>query len=336
MNKIYCLLTRKFLPPDISYIQSRLDKRIELIIPDSYDDGSMIKILNEKNVEVIIGTIPSEKVLSNAGYLKMIQVPWTGLDNINLTDINKEAVKEITICNSHSNAKPVAELAISLMFASIKWIPLYDKSLRTNDWRRPGGKSKYYAPELLCGKNIGIIGFGHIGFEISKMLKGFGVNISAINKSGKDKFDSGVKVADMTRMNKIISESDIIFLTLPLTEKTKNLIGKDEFLLMRKGCYLVNVSRGEIVNEEDLYNALKNGKIAGAAIDTWYCYPQRGNSETMPSKFNFGELDNVVLSPHRGGFVKDALPHLDDVILNVNNYADGKPLINKVNISESY
>ena len=333
MKKIYCLLTRRFVDTDIEYLQNHLDERIELVIPDNFEEKVLEDYLKNNKIEIMLGSIPNENLLRQTSELRLIQIPWNGIDNITLPDFIGDRV---TICNSHGNAKSVAELAVSLMLALLKWIPLHDASLRNNDWRRPGGKSTFYAPETVSGKKIGILGFGRIGFEISKILSGFDVMITAVNRTGVNKFNSDVVVNDVSMMNELLAVSDIIFITLPLTSKTTGFIGSKEFSLMKSSSYIVNVSRGDIINEKDLYEALVKKQIAGAALDVWYKYPSRGGSEASPSYYPFHKLENVVLSPHRGGFVKDALPHLDDVVENLNRYAKGNDLINIVNLAESY
>ena len=333
MKKVYCLVTRRFYNADIEYIKSKLNARIDLLIPGSYNNEELKNFIDNYKIEIILGTIPSRSLLDEAMDLKLIQIPWNGLDNVAFPEEIRNGVK---ICNSHSNSFVTAELAVSLMLALLKWIPVHDVSFRENDWRRPGGGTEFIPPETIRSKNVGILGFGHLGYEISRLLTGFDVNITAVNKSGINRFNSNIHVSNMTKINMFYKESDIIFVTVPLTSKTKNLIGTNEFNLMKNSAYLINTSRGAVINEEAFYNALKNKTIAGAAIDAWYNYPERGNSKISPSNFPFAELENVVMSPHRGGFVKKMLPHLDDAITNLNFYVEGKPLINVVDISETY
>lgn len=333
MKKINCLLTRKFNNQDIECLKESLSNKIQILIPDDYTDEGIINYFKNFPVEICLGEIPNSTVLKAAANLRLIQIPWNGIDNIPIpTDVNES----ITICNSHSNAASVAELAVALMFSLIKWIPLHDKSMRKNDWRRPGGSSAFIPPDLLQGKMIGIIGFGHIGYLTSRLLDGFNVSIQAVSRTGLDRFNSGVELNDISWLNDLLRQSDIVLITLPLTTKTRNLIGKAELELMKKSAYLVNVSRGSIIDEMALFYTLEQREICGAALDVWYAYPSRGKSVCEPSKYPFHKLENVVMSPHRGGFAKDIVPHLEDVIANLNNYANGKELINQVNISEFY
>jgi len=128
-----------------------------------------------------------------------------------------------------------------------------------------------------------------------------------------------------------------LFAAVPVPEDTRGLIHQAVFQAMKPTAYFINTSRGKIVVEEDLYNALKDGVIAGAAIDTWYKYPAPDNPQTTGSeKFPFHELNNLVMSPHRAGFAKGLMPHLDDAIENLNRLAAGRELINVVDLDAGY
>jgi len=107
-------------------------------------------------------------------------------------------------------------------------------------------------------------------------------------------------------LEKVIKESDFIVVAVPLTKETSGLIGEKELKLM-KGKYLINISRGIVVNEEALLKSLKENSLAGAAIDTWYQYPSLEQKEMLPSKYDFQKLNNVVISPHTAGYTDEAL-----------------------------
>jgi phosphoglycerate dehydrogenase-like enzyme len=329
----YCLLTRFFSDSDIAQLRNQLHPSIQLLRPNGFDDADLLAQLDQYPVEIFLGTVPSSAVLARARHLRLIQIPWNGLDNAGLP---VECDPQIQICNSHSNATAAAELAVSLMLALLKFIPLHDAALRQNQWRRPGGTLPFRPPEPLAGKSIGIAGYGHIGNEIRKMLAGFAVSVTALNQTGCDRFQSGIPVFPATQLAAFLAGCDVLFLALPLTAKTRDFISAPEFSQMKKNCYLINISRAALVNEEALYHALESGALAGAALDCWYTDPERGASFAVPSRFPFQKLENVVLSPHRGGFLKGQLPHFSDVIDNLNRFAEGRPLINVVNLAECY
>jgi phosphoglycerate dehydrogenase-like enzyme len=137
-------------------------------------------------------------------------------------------------------------------------------------------------------------------------------------------------------LEKVIKESDFIVVTVPLTQETKGLIGERELKLM-KGKYLINISRGTVINEEALYKSLKEGNLAGAAIDTWYQYPNSEQKEILPSKYDFHKLDNIIMSPHTAGYTDRALEeNIKSVFDNIVKIYYGEEPENRINPKLEY
>lgn len=329
-NTIQCLLTRKFWDRDINYLKKNVASDVEFVFPDEYSTEGLIRKLFDNKIKIMLGDVPDEKVLNAAKYLELIQIPWNGVEGLDFHLLEKF---DFTVCNSHSNSISVAELAIGLMFSCIKQIPSHDKALRKGNWRRPGAADCEF-PDLLYGKTVAIVGFGSVGQTIFKMLSGFNLTFIAVALHNK-KFN-GVPVFGPDKIHEVCSKADIIFISAPLTKKTYGLVNQNVFKSMKPRAYLINVGRAEIIEEESLYRALKNKVIAGAAIDTWYVQPSRGVSISPVSRFVFNKLDNLVMSPHRGGMIRDELLHLNDVVENLNRFANGDNLINVINIKEGY
>jgi phosphoglycerate dehydrogenase-like enzyme len=138
-------------------------------------------------------------------------------------------------------------------------------------------------------------------------------------------------------LNDLLAEADILVIALPLTRRTRGLIDAKAIGGMKPGSFLVNISRGEVVDEAALYEALAGKRLGGAAIDTWYRYPTAESPEVLPSqRFPFEKLDNLVMSPHRAGFSEGELPHLADAAENLNRLAAGRPLINQIDLEAQY
>ena len=171
-----------------------------------------------------------------------------------------------------------------------------------------------------------------------KFLSGLGAKCLAVDDKEYDETPDGLEaVYKPDQLMEAVKLADYFVLTIPLTPQTRGLINKQVFEAMKPSAYLINTSRGAIVAEEDLYNALSSKTIAGAAIDVWYNYPKSDNPTVMPSKdYPFQELDNLVLSPHRAGFTRGGHPHLDDAIENLNRFARGQELINVVHLDLGY
>ena len=154
---IKCLLTRKFWDQDLRYLRERVSPRIEFVVPDGYGPEALIRAA--PGAEIFLGDVPDATVLDAARELRLIQIPWTGVDQV---DFDSLRTRTFQICNSHSNSRSVAELGMALLLACLKQIPSHDAALRRGDWRRPGA-SNFVMPERLGGKTVGLLGFGAVG-----------------------------------------------------------------------------------------------------------------------------------------------------------------------------
>lgn len=331
------LLTKPFFNTDIEYIKSKLNKQVEIIMPADFSEDAMIKVVPE--ADVLFGAFITERLLEAAKNVKFIQVPWTGVDNLDFGLLKKH---KVTICNSHSNATIVAEHAVALMFDAAKKISYHDRLLRQGNWNRPKpDHSNEVLPfsQIISNSKIGIIGFGAIGKKIYQMLSGFSCQFKVFTKDsvGDYSLNQNIEVFSPEEKDKNLSDLDFVFIAIPLTDETKGALNHTFFNSMSRKAIIINISRGAVFNEKDLYNALFNKTIAGAAIDTWYNYPDKENPITHPSKqYDFHLLNNLVLSPHRAGFIDGSFPHLDDAIENLNRLAEGKGLINIISLDKKY
>lgn len=328
------LLLRSFFENDLQYIKNKLYKGIEIITPPSFDEDTLS--LYAREADVFLGATLTESLLINAKKLKFVQVPWTGVDNLNFELLNKF---NITVCNSHSNAGVVAEHAIALMFDAAKKITYHDKLLREGVWNRPSKENNpYMSPfsKKIFGSSIGILGFGAIGKSIACYLKGFECKITAYNTNGQGKHDL-VSFAKLQNSYGKLSEHDFLFIALALTTQTRGLIDNTILGKLKQDAVLINVSRGEVINENDLFVFLEKHSDFIACLDTWYQYPTAQQQCVSPSKKNeFHLLDNIIMSPHRAGMVSGELPHLDDVIENLNRCFRGESLINIISYKNRY
>jgi phosphoglycerate dehydrogenase-like enzyme len=189
---------------------------------------------------------------------------------------------------------------------------------------------------ILANQTVCILGYGNIGRRMGKMLIAFGTKVIAVANNRHD-YPEVYQLYESSRLIEAVSQADICVCALPLIPQTKGLINKETIGKMKKGCLFVNLSRADIVIEDDMYAALVEGTIAGFASDVWWNTPGRNESESCVSTHNkFEDLENVVLSPHRAGYVEGALPHLDDAIINIAKLALGEQLINIVDLKGGY
>lgn len=278
-------------------IQDILGDAAEVVLSDTTTDSILEK---GRDVDIIASNRVPRELLETGSRLKMVQTFAAGVENIDFSAIKDH--DNIIVCNSHINAAEVAEYAITLLFAVAKNIIPSDRELRKGDWKYAfGGPS----PNIeIRNKTCLIIGLGSIGSEIAKRLKGFDVRIYAATRSGSSKHSDLVdKLVKIDEVKPLVEESDFIILSLPLTPGSEGLVNENFISLMKEDSILVNISRGSIVNEKALYDALRDNRIRGAGLDVWWRYPKKWRGKGYPpSDVPFQELDNLVASPHRAGY----------------------------------
>lgn len=262
---------------------------------------------------VLITGYATEEQLRNCPMLETLIVPFAGIPP--KTRALMLDHPRIAVHNLHHNAPETAETAMALLFAVAKNVVPMDQALRRNDWSPRYDESQSIRLE---GRTALILGYGEIGRRIARSCLALGMNVVALRR--KPTGDDGrVTVRGIDELQQWLPKSDIIMLALPATPETRGLLGPGEFEVMRDGAILVNIARAGLVDEESLFNALKNGMLRGAGLDVWYRYPESDATQgymgyvdisdsarnTPPGNFPFGELPNVVMSPHRGGTSAD-------------------------------
>jgi phosphoglycerate dehydrogenase-like enzyme len=211
--------------------------------------------------------------------------------------------------------------------------------MREGKWRT-GDRDAISIP--LRFRNVGFLGYGAINQKIHRFLSGFDIDFSILRKHWKKQkspLPTDVEKFEFSQLPEFLTNIDILFVAVPLTSLTKGLIKKKELKLLGKKGLVVNVARGEIIDEESLYGALKRKDITGAAIDVWYDYTPKSDGEgrKYPFHFPFHTLDNIILSPHRGYSPFSDLLRWDEIIENIKRIAMGRTdFINIVNLDEEY
>jgi glyoxylate reductase len=230
----------------------------------------------------------NEEVLASAPHLKMIANFGVGYNNI---DVRSATARSIMISNTPGVlTDATAELAFALILAISRRVVEGDRMVRE-------GRFKFWAPMLflgreVTGKTLGIIGMGKIGKAVAVRAGAFDMRILYHNRKKIDPGEEKNLKAKYVDLKTLLKESDFVSLNVPLTEETKHLIGKNELLLMKSAAFLINTSRGPVIDEEDLVEILKARKIGGAGLDVYENEPSLAPGLT--------ELDNVILLPHVG------------------------------------
>ena len=236
---------------------------------------------------IIAGTESySKSMIEQLKELKIISRLGKGMDNI---DINVAKQKGIKVYKTKiTPALAVAELVLGLMLDLARKISHQNNTLKSGTWKKEMGN-------LLHGKTLGIIGMGTIGKTLVKLVKGFNFNIMAFDLFQDEQFAKkyGVNYCDL---DTLLSESDIISIHLNLTDETNQLMNATQIRKMKQGSILINASRGEMIEEEVLYKALKEKRIFGAGLDVFNDEPYSGP---------LTGLDNVILTPHIGSYAKE-------------------------------
>ena len=231
--------------------------------------------------------------------------------------MDMQAAGERGIVVSHSADRPggsqgTPELTFGLMLAAVRKIALEDRRIRTGQWQSTIGFS-------LTGKTLGIVGLGKIGKRIAGIAKAFGMNVMAWspNLTKERAAEADVQYASK---QELFAQADIVTLHMVLSERTQGIVGASEFALMKPTAYIINTSRGPLIDEAALIDTLQNGRIAGAGLDVYH-------REPLGPDYPLYRLDNVVLTPHLGYVVEESFrAFYGDTVENILAWLDGKPI----------
>ncbi len=259
--------------------------------PEITPDQIKEKISNFDIVIVRSRTKITKEMIDRATQCKIIARVGVGLDNIDTDAAKAKGIRVINAVEGAMNA--VAELVLGLMLSMAREIPRADREIRNGKWLK-----KELMGSELSGKYLGIVGLGNIGKRLAKLARGLNMNIIGFDVMPiADDFarDVGLIKADI---DTLLSSADYVSFHVPLTENTHHLVNAKRIATMKKTAYIINTSRGEIIDEDALYDALKEGRIAGAALDVFEKEPAVGNKLTL--------LPNIVCTPHIGAQTKEA------------------------------
>jgi len=232
-----------------------------------------------------------KELVEKADKCKIIARVGVGLDNI---DQDTAKAKNIRVINAVEGAiTAVAELVIGLMLSMAREIPRADREIRNGNWLK-----KEMMGSELKGKYLGIIGLGNIGKRLGRLARALNMNVIGYDTVPIDEEFSKEVGLMKSDLNTLLASSDYVSLHVPLLDSTKHMINAERLSLMKKTAHIVNTSRGGVIDEDALYNALKDGNLAGAALDVFEAEPATGNK--------LRNLPNFVATPHIGAQTKEA------------------------------
>lgn len=225
--------------------------------------------------------------------LKLFQIPWTGY---NFTSPARMPAG-IPVANCFEHETTIAEY---VLLAMLEWqigLRHMDKRWRESGWDglHPGG-GRFHGE--VRGATLGIVGYGHIGEEVARRATAFGMRVIGTRRKQMPTPPELDWLGVESQLPELLAQSDFVVIACDLNDATANLFNDQTLAMMKETAVLINVSRGGVVEEQALYQALKSGAIGGAVIDVWYNYNQLGEPEVWPSNLPFQELDNVILSAH--------------------------------------
>ncbi len=307
-------------PGDLSW--NGLSKLVdEYTVYDITAPEDIIKRSLDADILVTNKTPVTRQTIEKLPKLKFIAVLATGF---NVVDCKAARERGIPVSNIPAySTDSVAQLVFGFMLEFSNRVALHSESVKNGDWEKSEHFCYLKAPlSLLSGKTLGIVGFGRIGFAVAEIANAFKMRVLAFSPH-TNTYDGFGKV-EFCSLERLVAESDFVTLHCPLTESTSGMVNKAFLEKMKKTAYLINTSRGGVVNENDLAEALENGTIAGAGLDVLSAEPPKGGNVLIGAK-------NCLITPHIAWASLEARTKLLNIFLeNVENFVKGTP-VNVVN-----
>lgn len=259
--------------------------------------------------------------------VRLVQSVATGVELFDLAALPAGAA----VCNSFGHETAIAEYVV------MTWLALHHRLMQISgefrgrgSWRSSWVQSGAPHGEVR-GSTLGIVGFGRVGQEVARRAAGFDVRILAANRSPREPRDGVERVYPLAELDRMLPQCDSVALCTALGPETTNLIDAHRLALMKPGAFLINIARGQVVDEDALYEALCDGRLGGAAIDVWWQYPTADNPQRRGSRHPFHELPNVIVTPHNSGWTQGMVRRRwDEIAENLRRFAANQPLINLV------
>ena len=257
-------------------------------------------------------------LLRAAEGLRWVHIHSAGADRPIFVELRERGVAITT--SSGANALVVAQSAVLGLLALARHWPSLLEAQRERRW------SPLIAtglPRDLQGQRAVVVGWGPVGKEVGRLLRAFGIDVIVVRRSAAGN-ESGFETVPVSRLREVLPQADWLLLACPLTPQTRGLIGEAELALMPRHGRLINVARGELIDQEALVEFLRTGRIAGAYLDV-FC------PEPLPKDSPLWELPNVIVTPHSAGFSDGNQKRVAQMFLdNLDRWAQGKPLLNRV------
>lgn len=315
MNVIVC---DPISPKGIALLQQRPELKVT-VLKQRLSEAELLPLVADAAALVVRSeTKITRKVIEAASKLRVVGRAGVGVDNV---DVEAATQRGIVVMNTPSgNTISTAELTFSMLMALARKIPQAHASMKAGEWNR-----KAFQGTELNNKTIGILGMGRIGGEVAKRAAAFGMRVLAYDPYLALSRAKALQV-ELVELDQIYAQSDFITVHMPMSDETKGMVNAAAFAKMKKGVRVLNCARGGIVNEADLYEALKSGQVAGAALDVYEVEPP-------PAQFPLRDLPQVVMTPHLGASTEEAQENVGiEVAEAITDYLLNGAVRNAVNL----
>lgn len=298
----HVLLQGRIAADQVEYLNTYADGdwRISVWKPTDHSHEEFVELATTADV-IVGGNIPLDQWPA-VPRLKLFQIPWTGY---NFTTPEKMPCG-VPVANCYEHESAIAEY---VMLAILEWqigLQKMDAGFRKSGWGGMfPGSGKFHGE--VKGVTLGIVGYGHIGEAVVHRAAPFGIRCIGIRRRKMQTSVALDWLGTESQLPELLQQSDFVLIACDLNDATANLINREKLAMMKSTGVLINVSRGGVVEEQALYEALKSKSIGGAVIDVWYNYNQQGQNEVWPCNSPFHQLDNIILSRHESGWTEQLL-----------------------------
>lgn len=312
--KIIILDGKALNPGDLDYGCFNQFGEVTIYEQTENEDEAIARIADHEIV--LLNKVPiTERLLEACPNIKLICIQATGY---NVVDCEACAKRGIPVTNVPSyGTAAVAQFTLALMLEMCHKVGLHNESVHNGDWCRAETFCYWLTPQMeLAGKTLGIIGFGKIGQAVAKLAKAFGMDVIVYNRSQSEE---GKKLAQYADLDTVLKKADFLSLHCPLFPETEKIINAENIAKMKDGAMLINTSRGPLLDEQAVYEALESGKLRYAAVDVVSQEPITADNPLLKAK-------NCIITPHMAWVpIESRQRLLDCVVENIRAFLNGKP-----------
>lgn len=279
--------------------------------------------------EVLVCSSASATLLASMPRLRLVHVTGAGFDKVAMDALPPG----VRVANTFHHGRSIAEHVVMVTMMLRRHVLRADREMRSGTWSNVIVDGEHPFGGVLAGSTLGVIGLGEIGATVARTAAALGMRVRAVRRHPATPLPAGLvldRVGGHEELPELLAGSDVVVVTVPLDETTRGLIDAAALAQMRSDALLVNVSRGAVVDEQALHDALTHGTIGGAGLDVWWRNP-RDPDQPPPSHLDFTGFENVVLTPHQSGHTEEVFAgRARDIAHNVDALASGSPLRNVV------